>query len=352
MRMWTDILDQADAVEHLRRAYAADRLPHGMVFAGPVGVGKATTAGVLGTLFLCDHPRGDQACGTCQSCAAMAAGSHPDFHVVTKELIRLYDSGGKSKAVQFAVEVIRLEVVEKAGRGSVLNRGKVFLIEQAELMNASAQNSLLKTLEEPAGRTLVILNTDAPDQLLPTIRSRCQVVRFGEMSAGTVLRELQRRGVPAGAAAAAARVAGGSLGLALRWNEDGVVAAAGELTSQLDDVFAGRPADGLPDWFKAAAEAYAAKQLARDELGSKDAATREAMGLYLRLAADHVRGHLRAESDPDRLERACAAIDAVVRAERYLDANVNVALVFQQLTIALSGGVPAGVEGPSSPWWN
>ena len=68
MPTWSDILDQPAAVDQLRRAYAADRLPHGMVFAGPVGVGKGTTAAVLATLFLCERPRGDQACGTCDSC--------------------------------------------------------------------------------------------------------------------------------------------------------------------------------------------------------------------------------------------------------------------------------------------
>ena len=57
MNTWLDILDQPTAVDQLRRAYAADRLPHGMVFAGPAGVGKATTAAVLGTLFLCERPR-------------------------------------------------------------------------------------------------------------------------------------------------------------------------------------------------------------------------------------------------------------------------------------------------------
>jgi DNA polymerase III delta' subunit len=336
MPTWLDILDQPAAVEQLRRAHGSDRLPHGMVFAGPAGVGKATTAGVLGSLFLCEHPQADQPCGRCDSCRAMAAGAHPDYHVVTKELIRVYDSSGKSKAVQFSIDVIRPEVVEKAARGSILNRGKVFLIEQADLLTPGAQNALLKTLEEPAGRTLVILNTDAPDQLLPTIRSRCQTVRFGEMSPATVVRELQRRGLPAAAATDAARVAGGSLGLALRWAEDGVVVAAGELTDQLDGLFAGRPADALADWFKSAADGYAAKQLERDELGSKDAATREGLGLFLRLAADRIRGRLRADTDADQLERACSAIDAIVRAERYLDANVNVGLVFLQLSQALS----------------
>jgi hypothetical protein len=100
-------------------------------------------------------------------------------------------------------------------------------------------------------------------------------------------------------------------------------------------LFRGRAPTDLPAWFKAAAEAYAEKQLARDPLGSKDAATREGLSLYLMLAADHVRRRLPELDDAGALERACAAIDAIIRAEGYLDGNVNVALVFQQLAAAL-----------------
>jgi hypothetical protein len=73
----------------------------------------------------------------------------------------------------------------------------------------------------------------------------------------------------------------------------------------------------------------------RDELGSKDQANREGLTLFLRMAADHVRARLRVEQDPDRLERACGVIDAIARAESYLDANVNIALIFQQLAGAM-----------------
>ena len=73
----------------------------------------------------------------------------------------------------------------------------------------------------------------------------------------------------------------------------------------------------------------------RDELGSKDQATREGLSLYLRLAADHIRGRLSEEEGAAELEKACAAIDAIARAEEYLDGNVNIPLIFQQLTVAL-----------------
>jgi DNA polymerase III delta' subunit len=339
MTTWNDILGQSAAVETLRRAWRADRLPHGMIFAGPVGVGKATVARSLSTLFLCERPAADTPCGRCDSCVAMSANAHPDFHVVYKELIRYHDKTGKSKGIDLSIDVIRAEVVEKASRKPALNRGKVFVIEQADLMTSAAQNSLLKTLEEPAGRTLVMLVTDSAGQLLPTIRSRCQTIHFGLLPVDLVRDELHRRGIDPATAETAAVDTGGSLGVALRWIGDGVIERTAELTRQLDDLAAGRSADGLAEWFKSAADSYAEKALERDELGSKDQATREGLGLYLRLASDHVRRRFQTESDADALEAVCGQIDAIVRAEGYLDANVNIGLIFQQLSLALERAV-------------
>src|SRR5437763_777628 len=72
--MFDDIFGQDAAIEWLKQAYRADRLPHGLVFAGPTGVGKATTAKALATLFLCENPKGESPCSKCESCRAMAAG--------------------------------------------------------------------------------------------------------------------------------------------------------------------------------------------------------------------------------------------------------------------------------------
>lgn len=329
-----DIFGQEAAVGMIRRAYAADRLPHGLIFAGPAGVGKATTARALGALFLCEKPGGDGACGRCESCVVMAAGNHPDYHVVYRQLIRLEKEGVKAR--DLAVDVVRHHLIEPAGLKPVMNRGKVFVVEEAELMNPQAQNALLKTLEEPYGRTLTVLLTDQPGALLPTIRSRCQVVRFAALPEVLVKRELERRGIDRALAADATRVAGGSLGVALQWIEDGVVAGAGELVARLDAASGGRGAGDMPVWFRKAAEAYAEKQLERDKLASKDQATREGLTLYLKLSAARFRQRLAETDDPDALERACSAIDAIVRAENYLDSNVNIALTFQQLASALS----------------
>ena len=331
-----DIFGQDAAIEFLQQAYRADRLPHGLIFAGPVGVGKATTARALGQLFLCEKPKSNaMPCGKCDSCRVFEAGNHPDYHVITKELIRVHDRAGTSKAVDLSINVIRPELIAKAAMKPMMNMGKVFVIEQAELMSAAAQNAMLKTLEEPAGRAVIILLTDQPSCLLPTVRSRCQLVPFRALDESKVRSELVSRGVETDVATRAAALSEGSLGLALRWIADGVVDAAMQLSSLLDELTAGGGAGDLPDWIRKAADAYATKQLDRDPLGSKDQATRQGLALYLRLASGQFRRQLQQQVNPEDLERTCCAVDAIVQAEEYLDTNVTVALVFQQLSIAL-----------------
>lgn len=335
MTSFPDILGQDSALAWLKSAYLADRLPHGLIFAGPAGVGKATTARALAALFLCEHPKENTPCGKCESCRVFDSGNHPDYHVITKELIRYHDKTGKSKGIDLSIHVIRPEVIDPAGRKAAMGRGKVFVIEQADLMNPQAQNALLKTLEEPAGRTLIILLSDQPGSLLQTIRSRCQFVRFSALSEEFVRQALRGRGVDPELADRAADLSGGSLGGALKWIEDGVIDPANELAGYIDSAFEGRPQADLPTWFKKAAEDYTQKQLDRDELASKDQATREGLTLYLTLAGERFRRRLSEGTDPAELERACAAIDAIARAESYLDSNVNTAITLQQLAIAL-----------------
>ena len=315
-----DIIGHDDTLARLRTGLAEDRLPHALLFAGPVGVGKFTTARALAKGFLG---------GTEDVAHRIDRDTHADFHVITRQLIRYHDESGKSKGIDLSVKVIRPELIEPANRHSVEGKGKVFVVEEAETMNAAAQNALLKTLEEPAGRTLVILLTDQPESLLPTIRSRCQVFMFGELSPEQTIRVLEMEGIAAAEARRAIAIAGGSPGRALRFIEDGVIERAEELFGLLEG------GGDLKGFLKHAAEAYAARQLERDPLGSKDAFTRAGYTLYLTLAAERFRRELAEEADADRLEVICGKIDAVARAEEYLGANVNVALTMQQLELSL-----------------
>ena len=214
--------------------------------------------------------------------------------------------------------------------------GKVFVIAEAETMNISAQNALLKTLEEPSGRTLIVLLTDQPHALLSTIRSRTQMIRFSPLSADDALRVLASRAIEPTAARNAIALADGSPGLALRWIQDDVAMRAAVWHRLLDSADAQRGPTEIATFLKAASDAYAEKQLERDPVGSEDGFKREGLTVYFRLASDHLRARLIADASPGELDRTCDQIDALRRAESYVDGNVNTALVLQQIGVDLA----------------
>jgi DNA polymerase-3 subunit delta' len=337
MLTFTDILGHPAAIDFLRAACLGDRLPHALLFTGPFGVGKRTCADALAAWFLCQNPRESFPCGVCESCRLIPAGNHPDHHVITKELIRYLDKTGKSKATVLSTDVIKEELVARAGHTSVMGRGKFFVIEQAELMSPHAQNAMLKTLEEPAGRAAIVLLSETPEFLLPTVLSRCQLVRFGTLDTKLIRQRLEKQAIEPAIASEAAELSDGSIGGALRLINEQILPIARHLQQQIDDLIAGNPPSDLPGFFKQAAEAHADRQLAKDPLASKDNHTRDGLALYLNLAARHFRRRLRDTKDANELERICSAIDAIARCQLYLDANVNIPVALGQLAAAWAG---------------
>ena len=333
---FSSIVGQPEALTFLSRALAAERLPHGLLFAGPSGVGKRTTAVALATIFLADRPNDPASID--QTATLIAAGTHPDYHFVTRTLVREIDGKKASKAIDLGVPVIRDYVLEPAGRKPVMGVGKVFVISEAETMNISAQNALLKTLEEPSGRTLIVLLTDQPHALLPTIRSRTQMLRFAPLSPADALGVLASQQIEPTLAASAIALAGGSPGLALRWVRDDVAMRSIAWTRLLDNADPQRGPGEIATFLKAASDAYAEKQLERDPAGSEDGFKREGLVVYFRLASDHLRARLIVDASPDALDRTCDQIDALRKAEAYVDGNVNTALVLQQVGADLAGG--------------
>ena len=140
----------------------AGRLPHALLFSGPHGVGKPSLAEALIARTLCQAP-GEVACGRCHACQMLASGYHPD-------LMRVSPDEGKRQIRIDAIREINGFVSQTAQQGGY----RVIIISPAEAMNVAASNALLKSLEEPGGRTLFLLLSDIPSHLLPTIRSRCQ----------------------------------------------------------------------------------------------------------------------------------------------------------------------------------
>lgn len=171
--MWQDLRDQDRVVARLRRAIELDRVPHAYLMTGPRGAPMYETAIALACALSCQRDRGEgcalDAASRCGACAKISAGIHPDVVTLARE--------GAAQIVP--IESVRNQVIARMGTPPHEAEVRVFIVEEATSMAPPAANALLKTLEEPPARTLFVLCTTAAEQLLPTIRSRCQRVRFG-----------------------------------------------------------------------------------------------------------------------------------------------------------------------------
>lgn len=231
-----EVLGLAAPVTWLRGAIASGRLPHAMVFVGPEGIGKNTVARLVAAALLCEEPT-DPPCGACASCRRLAHGSHPDLFVIGREPRKraasarpaddavetddadedageeAEDSSGELSRV-IAVKQIR-RLCEHAAYSPREGRARIFILDPADRMNVAAQNAILKTLEEPPGRAVLILVTARAHLLLPTVRSRCLSVRFAAMHVGELAARLAARGISGTEAATRAALAGGRPGRAI-----------------------------------------------------------------------------------------------------------------------------------------
>lgn len=215
-----DIFCQDKAIDTLQRAFAAQKIPHAYIFSGLQGVGKFTTARCWAKLLLCKAPMKKNgfadSCGKCSSCRAFDADSHPDFHHVYKELIGFVSDSQDRKRIpiDLPIDVIREFVIEKVQIKPVFSAAKVFVVSEAEKLNKESQNALLKTLEEPPDKSFIVLLCTKLDNLLPTTRSRCQIVGFGPVSEGEIIAYLSAAGINKQEAKFWARLTSGSIGQA------------------------------------------------------------------------------------------------------------------------------------------
>lgn len=197
---FSDLLGQDRVVNALRRSIASNRVAHAYLFDGIPGCGRRTTALTLIATLFCHQPVESEACGSCPSCKKIAAGNHPDLH----QLQPLPDKR------DISIEQVR-ELQQMLALRPFEAKRKACLIEPAERMSIGAANSLLKTLEEPPGHGLLILLTSQADLLLPTVRSRCQHLRFAPLGVSDLTTLLTRQGMTADSAAMLAPLSEGSL---------------------------------------------------------------------------------------------------------------------------------------------
>ena len=169
------------AREQLRGAHAANRMPHALLIVSIAGLGEQALARWIGALTLCQE-RDKSPCGLCATCQLLKVDSHPDLHVV----------GLEEKAQQIKIEQVR-ELSETLSLKSYRGGYKVGLVENAELLNTYSANAFLKTLEEPAGDTLLILVAKPSHRLPATIASRCTRVALRAPPSAQALAWLRER---------------------------------------------------------------------------------------------------------------------------------------------------------------
>jgi DNA polymerase-3 subunit delta' len=204
--LWDAIVGQETAVSLLRRAVAADQIAHAYAFVGPPGVGRRLTALAFAQAALCPA----QGCGHCASCRRVAAGRHPDCQLVTPTAPRDNPRGAQA----LRIEQVR-EVEHWAALAPLEGRRKVFVLDEADRMTLPAAQALLKTLEEPPSRTLLVLIVANPRALPATVLSRCQRVRFRPLPEPQAAAVLEATGIGPDESRLLARLAQGQVGLAL-----------------------------------------------------------------------------------------------------------------------------------------
>jgi DNA polymerase-3 subunit delta' len=271
----------ASAWRVLSGALAENRLHHGLLITAPAGLGKRALADAFALAALCTRRRPDgDACGTCKSCLLVAAGSHPDLVRITFEL----RDDGKPRT-EITVDQMRA-LSQRLALSSQFGGLQIALIDPADRMNASAANALLKTLEEPAAATIIVLIADDPTRLPATIRSRCQRIGIEMPARDEALAWLRAQRIDAASAATALDAGLGNPGLALEWSSDDTLAMRKACADDLLALTQGRrtPSEIAERWVADRAEQrlWFAAALVRDEARSLASGANGALGLTAR----------------------------------------------------------------------
>ncbi len=329
-----DILGQDRVISHLRTARQKGRLSHAYLFLGPEGVGKASTARALAAALNCQTPLADgDACGICASCRRLAAGTHPDFLVITPT----------SEGHQPQIKIERIREFRRLTSYPPFGAGwRVALIKPAEALTAqndAAANALLKTLEEPPERHLIILAAMGEADLLPTVVSRCQKLAFTPLPAALVARELERRrGLAPASAQLLAALCGGSLGRALTLEPEAILAQRRQVLSDLE-LLSGGSATAALDWAQRLAKSRPDLDqfLSLAQLWYRDLLLCHYQAPAPLLAHQDLAAELAAKAAATPPAAIFHQFTALGAAQRHLQANLNPELTLDILGLRLQG---------------
>lgn len=359
-----EIFCQEKAIETLQLSLTAGKTSHSYIFAGIDGVGKFKTACEWGKLLLCEEPVKEDSffdsCGKCRSCRAFEAGSHPDFHHIYKELLQFTKEGKDKKTpVQLPIDVIREFLIEKVSNRPALSERKVFVVSEAEKLNAESQNALLKVLEEPPVYCCIVLTCTRLDRLLPTTKSRCQIIRFGPVDEERIAEKLKENGLDERRSSYFSKLADGSLGQACSWTtlelaDANLYETKKELLNALSSYEYADSLD-LAESFLQASKQISSVWSNLDETTSKTDINRRASKMLMQIIISALYDAMKMNVTPNKAiinfdqkkqiqkiadkfstEEISDKIDHAYRMLRWLDANVNERLIFEHLLLKLA----------------
>jgi len=362
---WSQILGHDERVDAFRRIVARRRLAHAYLFVGPPGIGKRRFALELAKSLLCEgtHPKGEKAtpqshqergegtldaCGQCDGCLLVDAGTHPDLFMVSRP-------EDKNEMPIDVMKALCKDFSLKSARG----HGKVGILDDADDLNEESANCFLKTLEEPPPGSVFILVGTSVDRQLATIKSRCQLVRFAPLSAEHVKVQLKNQGIADGPMLERlVRMSGGSPGQALALADEALWAFRHDLLKALtqpkvDSVAIGRK------FVEFAEEAGKETALQRRRAGQALRLLIEALTDALRIQAGAVPRSAESaelplvESLAQRAgaEKIQALLERCLETETQLGRYVQISLVLEGLMDALgqlldhTGALPMRYQG-------
>ena len=359
------VLGQEEALAELGSALRSGRMPAAWILHGPEGIGKFSAALRFARLLLEPEPTDeciDSFSPPLESPTArlLDAGTHPDLRVIRKELAatseipRLRDS--KQRAIP--IDLLREHMLGGEIEGRRFDalhartpfKGvrRVFIIDEAELLNPQGQNALLKTLEEPSPRTVILLITTRDERLLPTVRSRCRRVPFRTLDRAAM--ETWFRDVDLSLDDADRdwlfEFAEGSPGRFEEAMQTGMIDWNATISPGMARLEKGEWPSGLADTCAVLVDEYAKAVVKADKRASKEAANRNGLASLVSVLASRLRRGLEqsaARSD-DRMTDACArAVETLADAESRAARNVNLKFVCAGLISDLAAAFDVGV---------
>jgi DNA polymerase-3 subunit delta' len=360
-----DVHSQERVIESLEQAFCSGKMAHAYIFAGADGVGKRMLALQWAKMLLCrDRKKAKgksdflDSCGKCQSCTLFESGGHPDFNFIYKELIKFTKDGkGRTTPVDMPIDVVREFLIDRAANRPQMSEYVVHVMDEAEKLNIRSQNALLKVVEEPAQFCVIILLCSRLDKMLPTILSRCQVLRFGEVEEKFIVEKLQASGVGKKEAIYWARFSQGSIGTAMAWagldvgEEKGCYEVKRELLERLAKYELSNALD-FAEWLCAESKRLsAAWSKQKPNLSTTDVKRRVQKGLLRMIIsvyndAMHLKtgskreavnsdqsGPVKSISGRFEAETLAERVDKAYESSRWVDSSVNEKLIFEELLL-------------------